>query len=194
MIRSAAMIPTDHRLDAVVARLIERLEATRPSWDAGSAEQAARRVAEEHLGATMAEVRELGLTQRPDRHERFLRREVLETFLPRYLRLAAEMQRLEATHFGFGALAEPRGRLLLGGASLLGLVLLVRFAYLPLVWMLIVAVLSVAFWPDVARQLGHRRYERELRAILHDMHRIQEQAAAWLTVGDDEDGTWRESS
>lgn len=188
------MIPTDHRLDSVVARLIERLEATRPSWEADAAERAARRLAEEHVGATMAELRELGVTERPDRHERFLRREVLETFLPRYLRLAAHMQSLEATHFGFGALAEPRGRVLLGGASLIGLVLLVRFAYLPLMWLLILGVVSVAFWPDVARHLGHRRYERELRAVLRDMHQIQEQAAAWLTVGDDEDDTWRQSS
>jgi hypothetical protein len=176
------MIPSDYRLEQVVARLIERLEGARPSFpdDPERAAAAFRRTAEEHVEAAIAEFSEVSLTQDPDLHAAFLRREVLETFLPRYHRLATDMTRREERGFGFGPLADPLGRLGLAGFSLLFLwFVLVRLAWLPVIWPLVLLDLSLVFWPDLAASAHRRWYANRLHRVVADMARIQEQSNAY---------------
>lgn len=176
------MVPSDYRLDHVTARLIERLEGARPSFpdDPEQARQAFGRVAKEHVEAALAEYREVALEE-PGAQATLLRHEVLETFLPRYHRVAMEMTRAEESGFGFGPLAEPLGRLgLLAGAMVILWFVLLRLVHLPVVWPLVLLDLSLVFWPDIAAWLSRRRYLRKLHRIVEDMGRIQDQAIAYL--------------
>lgn len=177
------MIPTDYRLDQVAARLIERLEGARPTFvdDVDAARQAFQRIAEDHVDAAIAEYRELAVIEALEPQARLLRREILETFLPRYHRLALEQTRLEESGYGFGWLAEPPGRLGLLIVALLVLwFVLLRLIYLPVVWPLVLVDLSLIFWPDIAGMLYRTRYRRRLERVVADMGRIQEQARAYL--------------
>lgn len=175
------MVPSDYRLDHVVARLIERLEGMRASFpdDSERAMVAFRRTAEEQVDAAIAEFMDIAEDAEP--HATFLRREVLETFLPRYHRLATEMTRREEGAFGFGPLADPVGRLALVGAALLILwLVLLRLLALPVVWPIVLLDLSMVFWPDLAAWLHRRRYLAQLERVVSDMVRIQEQTRAYL--------------
>lgn len=174
------MVPSDYRLDYVTARLIERLEGARPSY-AGQPEaamEAFTRVATQHVEAAIAEYQELAL-QDPAPQAAILRQEVLQTFLPRYHRVAVAFNQAEEGGFGFGPLAQPAGRLALGAASLFALVWLMRLSHLPLVWPLILLDLSLVFWPDIAAWLQRRHHLQNLHAIVHDMGRIQDQSLAY---------------
>lgn len=175
------MIPSAYRLDEVVARLIERLEAARPSYvDAESAQVAFRRAAEEHVQAAVDEYRSLLPGDRAvDRQAELLRREVIETFLPRYGRLAAARGAVEDDHHGFGPLGTGPGRMVLVGLALFLVYALGRYAGSPWAWPGLVAVLSLPLWPDVAAWAGRRSHLRALQAVVDDMQRIQEQATAY---------------
>ncbi|MCB9675379.1 MAG: hypothetical protein H6737_09700 [Alphaproteobacteria bacterium] len=176
------MVPSDYRLDEVVARLIERLEGARPSYvDAASAEVAFRRIATEHVESAIAEYRVM-MPGEPDlgRQEALLREEVLSTFLPRYLRGAIAMNTREAEHFGAGRLAEPAGRVGLVVAVLLLLLPMLRFVGYPVTWPIVLIVLSVPLWPDLIAWWARRRYYAELQRMIDDMQRIQHQATAYL--------------
>ncbi len=177
------MVPTDYRLDHVVARLIERLEAQRPTFadrpDEGRA--AFERTARAHVEAAVAEMRATGWADAPDAHAAFLEREVMDTFLPRYHAVAMRMNEVEAGGYGFGRLAEPLGRLgLFAGVLLFGWVVLLKLITLPVIWPLVVLTAAVPFAPDIARVLYRRRHLAELTEIVDDMTRIQEQHDAYL--------------
>lgn len=176
------MIPTDYRLDRVTARLIERLEGSRPTHgdDPERAAAAFRTAAEEHVAAAIAEYREVAVED-PRAHAEFLRREILDTALPRYHRLAVERTRAERGGFGFGRLADPIGRIGLVVAAVLGLVVLERFIGSPYTWPLVVLDLSVPLWPSIAQWLTTARYRRELEAVVADMARIQDAALTFVS-------------
>lgn len=174
------MVPGEYRLENVVGRLIERLEAARPSHIDADADVALRRIAESHLLAVIAEMRDIGLVDQPDAHARFLRDEVLGTFLPRYTRLARQHSALELRHYGVGQLAEPVGRIGLVAVSLLILWFMLRLIAIPMAWPLLLFALTIPFWPDLAARIARRRYAAELLAVVDDMSRIQEQAVYWL--------------
>lgn len=177
------MIPRDYRLDYVVARLIERLEGQRRTFskNAAQAREAFERTAREQVDAAIGEMRGTGWTDDEDRHAEFLRREVLETFLPRYHAVATRMGDVEGRGYGLGPLSEPLGRLgLVGGALLFGWLVLLKLIALPIVWPLVLLTLAVPFSPDIASMLYRRRYRGELDAIVEDMTRIQDQQNAYL--------------
>src|SRR5262245_5751537 len=114
------MVPADYRLDTVTARLIERLEAARPTFgtDSQAALSAFRSAAEAHVAAATAEFTELVPDEDPEEHAVFLRKEILETALPRFHRLATEYSAAAATNFGFGPLGDPAGRISLFAVAL----------------------------------------------------------------------------
>ncbi len=177
------MVPTDYQLDHVVARLIERLDGSRPTFS-GQPDKAMasfERTTREHVEAAIEEFAEVSLVDDPEPQAAFLRREVMETFLPRYHRLALEMGEKERSGFGFGAAYEPVGRLGMVVVSLLVLwFVLLKLIYLPVVWPLVLLDLSFATWPSIAAGLTNRRYRSQLTEIVDDMSRIQEQHSAYL--------------
>jgi len=176
------MIPTEYRLEQVVARLIERLDGARRSYDNPDLMRAEfERIADEHVRGALGEFREVGMVDEPQHHEEFLANEVSETFLPRYLKLAEEMNFAERRGFGMGALAKPLGRIGLVVATLMLVWFLeLRFIRLPVIWPVMFVTLSLPFWPDIAGWLHRRRYLASLQSVLADMSWIQEQAGAYV--------------
>ena len=177
------MVPKDYRLDYVVARLIERLEGQRKTFAGKPAEahDAFERSAVAQIDAAIGEMRGTGWADGEDKHEAFLKREVLETFLPRYHAAATSMSAVETSGYGLGPLADPLGRLgLIAGALLFGWLVLLKMIALPIVWPLILLTLAVPFAPDIASMLYRRRYRQQLDAIVDDMTRIQDQENAYL--------------
>lgn len=178
------MIPEDYRLEQVAAGLVERLDGARASFDdAEQARAAFARMTEEHLAAVVAEWRALGWNEDPERHAAFLRREIVDTFLPRFTREAVRITASEASGHGLGGLATPVGRLGLVGVTLGAIFLFGRFVYLPWIWPLLLAALALPFLPDVLAWLSQRAYRSALERAVSDMARIQDQALAYDAVG-----------
>lgn len=178
------MVPADYRLDTVTARLIERLEGARPTYggDPDRALAAFEETARGHVEAAIAEYADLAREQAPEPHAAFLRKEVLATALPRYVRLAVAFTRAEERGFGFGPLAEPLGRLGLGVLALLLLwLVLIRLVASPVAWPLVLVDLSMPLWPTAAAWLSRRRYHGQLEALVADMARIQDSERAYLS-------------
>lgn len=174
------MVPTDYRLESVCARLVERLESTRRSHgsDHRRAQEAFARVAREQVEAAVREYREVGLPDHPEVQERLLRREVLEAFLPRYTRLAVQMNQREER--GLGALAEPVGRVLLGVVALVLLAFCWRFARLPAFWPILLGILALPLLPDLVQAVQQSLYRRRLERLVDDMARLQRLEGTWL--------------
>lgn len=176
------MVPSDYRLDEVAARLIERLEAARPSWtDPAELDAAFQRIASEHVEAAIAEFRSV-MPGDPsvDRQAELLRREIGETFLKRVVRLAVAMNEREAGGHGFGPLATSAGRMVLVAGALAVWLALGRYVGAVWSWPLLLAGLTLPVWPDVAGRLAHRAHTRELQSVVDAMQRIQEQATSYL--------------
>lgn len=175
------MIPADYRLEHVAAGLIERLDGARRSYEQPErALEAFHRAAEAHADGAVAEWRALGFADDPEPHAAFLRRELVETVLPRFHRVAMAMNAAEASGYGLGRWASPVGRLgLLMVALTVFWVVLRRFLYLPIEWPLVIATLSLPLLPDVLGLLEQRRYRRELEELVQDVARIQAQQLAY---------------
>jgi hypothetical protein len=180
------MIPSDYRLDHVVARLIERLEGQRPTYvdRQDQAGEAFVRATESQLSAVIGEFDEIGLADDPEAQKKFLREQVMETFLPRYATLARRANADKASGYGLGRLADPIGRLgLVVGTLLFSWLVLLKLIFLPIVWPLLLVTVSVPFWPDIVAMVYRRRHVAQLEEIVADMTRIQEQQDAYLTPG-----------
>lgn len=178
------MTPTDHRLDHVSARLVERLEGSRRAWR--SPEEIAResaRIADEQLDGVTGELREVMPGPEAEHHAAFLRTEVHRTILPRYLDLARRFNDVERRNFGFGPLGDPIGRV---AVALLALVFagvfLLRFLWEPAIWPLVPVVFSAPLWPDLVAWIWRRRLARDLQALVDDAARIQDQAQAYVPM------------
>jgi hypothetical protein len=172
------MIPTDYQLDAVAARLVERLEGSRRSWTDDVLEREVRRVADEHLASVAADAQ--GVLPGAEGHLAFLRREVEAIVVPRYVDMARRFNASERRNYGFGRLGDPVGRLAVAAAGLVFLWLVVlRFLWNPEVWPLIPLVLSLPVWPDLAGILVRRRATAELQALIDDLAKVQAQASAY---------------
>ncbi|MCA9489382.1 MAG: hypothetical protein KC621_05650 [Myxococcales bacterium] len=180
------MIPSEYRLDAVVARLIERLEGTRPTYgpDADKALAAFREIATRHVEAAITEFRDNAVEGDPEAHATFLRHEVTETLIPRYTRMAVEMTRSESSGFGFGLVSGPLGVPLLTVAAALGLMMLVRLAGWWEAWPLIALDLSLPLWPSAVAMLYRRRYRQQLEALVADAARIQDNERGFMSEQD----------
>ena len=178
------MVPDTYALQTVTARLVERLEGARRTY--GDRHQEAReafeRTAREHVEAAIREFEAVALEE-PGPHADFLRREVLNTALPRYHRVAMGMNRAEDGGYGFGWLAQPAGRFVLLAVALFFAMFLVRMAGSPLTWPLFLANLTLPLWPTFAAQMVRGRYVREVEDIVADMARIQDAERAYLREG-----------
>lgn len=167
------MVPSDFRLDTVSVRLVERLEGARRSYldRPEQAPQAFGRIAEEFVAGAAAEAAEYA-----DGAEfpTVLRREILETFLPRYTRLALEHNALERGRFGAWRGGDPLARVVGGGAAAVAAILASRFLPAPLAAIAWAFALSVALLPELRAIWFRRRYQRDLQALVDDMGRIQD--------------------
>ncbi len=174
------MVPNDYRLEHVSLRLIDRLEGARRSFGAERAPAEFRRIADEMLLAATTEYKSVALED-PVAQAEFLRRELIDTFLPRYTSVAIDMTSREARGYGLGLLADPAGRVFLAlvaaavafaefrvGGARLGITGVALFGVLP-------------FVPDIVAYVTRRRHESNLQAIVNDMTRIQNQRDAYAT-------------
>jgi hypothetical protein len=179
------MVPADYRLDTVAARLIERLEAVRPTFgtDGEAAYAAFREHTESHLDAAIAEFREMVPDEDPDEHAAFLRREILEIALPRFHRHAMAYSAGQANNFGFGPLGEPAGRIALFAFSLFALVVIMpRLIEFPISWPLLLLDLVLPFSPTIAVAIARRRYAARLQELVTDMGRIQDSERTYASA------------
>ena len=171
------MIISEYKLDFVVARLIERLESTRRTYSApmqAEMESSFQRISAEHLNAVIGEFREMAMADHPDAHAEFLRREVMNTFLPRYLPMAMAANNIEKKGFGLGPLATPIGRIVIGFLAILLCILLPKLKLLWLFYPALPFLLSAPFLPDILRLISSRKYQKGLQNIVQDMATIQE--------------------
>ncbi len=179
------MIPTEFRLEHVAAGLVERLDGARRSFDDEDALRAGfRRITAEHLDSVLRADSDLRFVPGHEQHEAFLRREVVDTLLPRVCRDAHAMNVAERAGFGFGPLAAPMGRLVLVLAGMFGVYLMMRgLARVPGgVWISLLA-LGIPFLPDLSARFAVRRYSQSLAQTLEDLGRIQDQVAEHLPDG-----------
>ncbi|MCK6502465.1 hypothetical protein L6R53_03555 [Myxococcota bacterium] len=167
------MPPPSYRLDTVCANLIERLEGARPTWigDAAAAEAGFRRIAEEQVEALQAEHEEL-LAGSP--WGTTLRREVLETFLPRYTRLAVDHNQDEGAGYHAWRRGDPVARALATLAAFFLAAGLYRYTHHPLALAVFALALLVPFVPEIRRSWYRRRYRGLLQEVVDDMARIQD--------------------
>ncbi len=167
------MVPSDFRLDTVSVHLVERLEGARRSYvdRPEEATPAFRRIAEELVADAASEVQEYSdLPEYPV----VLRREVLETFLPRYTRLALEHNALEKRRFGAWRQGDPIARLISTGAAVFAAAIFSRFmpsVFAAVAWLF---VFLVALMPELRATWYRRLYKRDLQAVVDDMARIHD--------------------
>lgn len=167
------MPPASYRLDVVCAKLIERLEGARPTFqgDRSAAQAAFRRIAEEHVDGVIAEHDEIMGTPG---WGALLRREVLETFLPRYTRLALDHNQLEAAGYHAFRKGDPVARVAVTFAALAFAAVVYRLTFHPLSLALFVFAFAVPFVPEIRRSWYRKRYADLLQEVVDDMGRIQQ--------------------
>lgn len=172
------MIPEPFRLEFVARGLIERMDGARRSFTTRQQlEEGLRRAAAEQVDSVIASWRDIPFAPTGPAQGAFVRREVLDTLLPRFVDAAWEMNEAERTGFGMGKWATPAGRVGLVGLSLVVAWFgLLRLEALPVMWPITAIDLAVPFLPDILAALSRRRYEASLRTILIDMTRIQDHA------------------
>lgn len=173
------MIPKEYRLEQVASRIAGRLEGARRSYEGepDRASAAFRIVATEVLDDVIAEFREDGFTDNPDRHAGFLRREVIETFLPRYTRLATRQTDIESRGYGLGLLHGPIGRVFLFfGILVIGAVLMRGAGPFYVKFSMLVPLVLTVFLPDVVAWAAKLRYKRDLQLAYADMEQLQDRA------------------
>lgn len=172
------MIPSDFRLDSVAVHLVERLEGVRRSYlgDPDGAQNAFTRIAKELVGDAAGEASEY--VDDP-RYPRLLEREILETFLPRYTRLALEHNTVERSGYGAWRGGDPLARI---GATVIALVVVTfvtRLVPSPLVAPLWGVALAMPVMPEIRAAWYRLRYRRQLQAAVDDLARIQGQVGVY---------------
>ncbi len=166
------MPPTPYRLDTVAASLIERLEGARRTW-IGQPEEAQagmQRIAEDALDRVVREHDEI---MGEGSWGTELRRELLETFLPRYVRLATAHNALEADGYGAWRQGDPAARVLGTGIALLAALVLERVLHHPVTLLAFVFALFVPVLPEIRAWHYRRQYTKQLQEVVDDMGRIQ---------------------
>ena len=111
-----------------------------------------------------------------DGHVGELRRELAETFLPRYLRLAAQQTALEERARGLwaGGLLARAGAF---AAAMLAALVVSRLIRNPFVIAFYISAFLVPFLPELRRWWEGRAYLAELQAMIDDLARVQDQLA-----------------
>ncbi|NCG22019.1 MAG: hypothetical protein GWP91_23640 [Rhodobacterales bacterium] len=162
-----------------MARLFERLEGSCPTRTGQPDKMMAE--LERTTREQVEEFVEVSVAEEPAAHAAFLRREHVETFVPRYPVLALLMGEKESGGYGFGAACEPVVRRCRFAISLFVLwFVFLKMIYLPIVWPLVLLVLSFATWPSIAAWLVQRRSRSQLLTVVTDLSRTQEQHSTYL--------------
>jgi hypothetical protein len=166
------MTAPSYRLDTIALNLIERLEGARRTWatDPDAARVELSRTADEQLERILAEHDEFIDT--PGWSE-IARREIRETFLPRYLRLAVDHNALEERGYNAWRRGDPIARILAGGAAIAAAMAFVRVVHHPAALVGLAVAMAVPFIPEIRRFHFRRRYRSELQDAVNDMARIQ---------------------
>lgn len=175
------MVPREYRLDVVASRLASRLDGSRRSLPDPARRHDAFTQRTEAFVAQVANnwrvvSKELDLDADPATHARFLREELLQTFLPRFEEAVERVGREEISGYGLGDLSRPVGRLGLAVAGVVGAWMSLRLGGptygVPFAMML----LAMPGLPELLRMLALRRYRRDVEEILADLGRIQDSA------------------
>lgn len=168
------MTTPSYRLDTVCGNLIERLEGSRRTWigDDDAAARGFSRIAEETIDRVLEEHDALmGPSAWGDR----LRREVLDTFIPRYTRLALDHNALEDEGYRAWRRGDPVARVAVTLLTLLVALGLVRVVHNPVAALSFIAVILAPIIPELRRWYFRRRYRRLLQEVVDDMGRIQDE-------------------
>jgi hypothetical protein len=168
--------PTSYRLDTFAVQLIGRLDATRRTHldDPDAARQAFGRIVTEAASALARECREV---VGDEEQARLLEREAVETFLPRYTRMALVQNRTEAR--GFGPFGDgPFVRIIATAVAISAATVLARL--LPgqndLLFYFAAALTPIA--PEVRVWWSRRAWRAELQELADDLGRVQDAAQA----------------
>jgi hypothetical protein len=166
------MTAPSYRLDTICANLIERLEGARRTWsgDPDGARRELTRIADEQLTRILAEHDELVDTPG---WSALARREVMETFLPRYLRLAVDHNALEERGYDAWRQGDPIARIVGTVVSMTVALGCVRLVHHPAALVLVPVALAVPFVPEIRRLHFRRKYRVLLQEVVDDMGRIQ---------------------
>jgi hypothetical protein len=168
------MPATPYRLDTVAASLVERLEGARRTWvgQPTAAAEGMTRIASETLDLVIAEHDRI---MPGSRWGPMLRRELMETFLPRYIRLAVAHNAQEADGYGAWRGGDPLARVAATGGALMGAIILERLLHHPLTLLLFIFALFVPVLPELRAWYHRSRYSGALQDAVDDMGRIQEE-------------------
>lgn len=161
-----------YSLPGVTAAVVERLEGARRTWltEPDNAREGLGRIAAEHVERVIAEHDEL---LGDDGTGAVLRREVLETMLPRYLRLALDHNELEHIGYKSWRKGDPVARIAATAFALTLAYGVTRLVHSPVALALFGLALLVPFVPELRASWHRRRYQGELQSLVDDMVRIQ---------------------
>ena len=170
------MVISSYRLETIAAHLIEQLEGRRRAYaDRPEAlDDAARRVVDEALDTIEGEYGEvMGGDLAP------VRREIHESFLPRYSALARDHNALERRGYHAWRKGDPIARVVGFVLALVLASVFTRVVHSPVALVGYAAALMVPFTPELRAMFYRRRYQAELQSLVDDMARIQKQLGAY---------------
>ena len=175
------MVPATYRLDALSVLLISRLEPARRTYvdNPAAARDDFRRIVEGHARPLAAECLEtLGDVAQARRIEH----EAMETFLPRYTRLALAQNAAESKGFGFFFGEGPLARVAATAAAFAVAALLSRVIHHWIDIVFFASALLVPFAPEARLWWSRRAYRAQLQEFADDMARIQDTDQAMASV------------
>ncbi|GEM_PF-1726286 len=172
------MVAKSYRLDTVAAHLTERLEGARRSYldRPDELDAAARRIVDEALGEVLSE---MGEVMSDPAHAERLQREMVETFLPRWLKLAKLQNELESSRFDTWRKGDVVFRLVAFIVPLVVALIATRALHSPVVALAFIVPFLVPFLPELRAWQATSRYQGALQAIVDDLERIQAQLDAY---------------
>lgn len=167
------MVPGSFRLDTLAATLVGRLEAVRRAHldDPAAAREAIARTTGEVVAALAAECRD---TLGDEAQARRLEREGMDTFLPRYTRLALAQNADEARLQRGGVVGQVALRVAAAAAGFFMGAVLARVIPGPLDLLWYLAAPTALFGPELLTSIWRRRFAGQLQELADDLGRVQE--------------------
>ncbi|MSP56737.1 MAG: hypothetical protein EXR69_14220 [Myxococcales bacterium] len=166
------MAPASFRLDTLAANLIERLEPVRRAYvDSPEAAREVMLKTTEEIADNVA--RECRAVMGDEVQARRIETEAVATFLPRYVRLAIEQNRVERWEAitPLNVMMQRLIPLLLG---LFGAGLMMRLVAGRWDLVFYVIPLLALFWPEWIGAWARRRYRAELQELANDLGQLQD--------------------
>jgi len=177
------MVPASFRLDTLAATLVGRLEAVRRAHldNPQTATEAIARATREVVAALAAECRDaLG----DEAQARRIEREGIETFLPRYTRLALAQNADEARLSTGGVFGQIAFRLAAAAVGFVVGAVLARIVPGPLDLLWYLAAPAALFGPELLTSIWRRRFAGQLQELTDDLGRVQEADDQLVAVPD----------